>query len=142
MSLSLLFILFACISVSAEWEGIKSGKQTIFVGSDEPGFMMLNEDGNRQIETLDKDKDGKVDLIRISVFDESGIEIMEIEDHDLDGYVDTRWHKTEPQFIEIMHNGDWHKVFKSESGPYIKTDLGSLPLTTKNGYLQIETHNK
>ena len=138
-----LILLVLCSACShADRVEFRTGKQTLLSSTDEAGFILLTEQGNTHIEVLDKNKDGVVDLMRLSIFNSQGQEVMQVEDGNLDGVIDQRWHKQEPSYYEVMYNGAWHTVLKAESGLYIETLNGNLSVTNDNGYLQVQTHNK
>lgn len=135
----IVFISSHCV---AEWTELETGKEKLISHKDQAGFLLLTEQGNTHIEVLDKDSDGVVDLIRLSVFNEQNQEIIQVEDSNLDGIIDHRWYRQEPSYVEMHYEGAWYKVEKSDSESYIETENGKLLLTNKNGYLQVQTDSK
>jgi uncharacterized Fe-S center protein len=139
MKLTTLIFIILLLTVGCakkpKYGSIDVANQSIVYFSDQAGFSLQTKEGEIHVQALDKDEDGTIDLIRYSIFDESGKEILEVEDSTLNGVINQRWHKSNPSYIEILYNKNWYKVHKSENGPYINVLGKKIPVTTEKGYL-------
>ena len=141
-TLLLLMIVVVGCSQQPKFGSVEVGDQSIVYITDQAGFILNTKQGQIHMQALDKDEDGTADLIRYSVFDTNGQEIIEVEDSTLNGEINQRWHKKDPSYIEILYLGEWYKVHKSESGPYIEVHGNNIPVSNEHGYLYPKTHNQ
>ena len=133
-------VWFFCEITRAETMDLSHGILHSF--DDTPGLLYQKIDGTSHVEVLDSNGDGKVDLLRYSVFDEGGKELLQVEDHEIDGTLDQRWHKVEPSYFEIQHNRKWFRVYGKAQDMYIQTKSGMIEVRLNNGKLSTSNHNK
>lgn len=141
MKIGIIYLVwFSCAITHAETMKLSHGILHSF--DDTPGFLYQKVDGTPHVAVLDSNNDGKVDLLRYSVFDEEGLELFVVEDHEMDGTLDQRWHRVEPSYFEIQHNEKWYRVHGKAQDMHIKTKSGMVEVQLNNGKLSTSTHNK
>ena len=140
-TLSALSLLSALPAV-AEIKQIASSDGVLVAEPHHPGFAFLRPDGRTQIEVIDTNGDGKSDLLRYRVFDGTGQELVEVEDHGMDGTLNQRWHKLPTNRFEIWYQSGWHRVQGKGAGMHIKTPSGVVPVRMEQGRLLPAAHNQ
>jgi hypothetical protein len=136
------FSLLSASLVIAEVKQIASSDGVLLVDENHPGFAFLRPDGRTKVEVVDTNGDGKSDLLRYRVFDVSGQELSEVEDHGMDGTLNQRWHKVPTNRFEIWYQSGWYWVQGKGTGMHIKTPGGVVPVRMEHGRLVPAAHNK
>ncbi len=139
--LSVLSLLSAFPAV-AQVKQIASSDGVLLAEPNHPGFAFLRPDGQTKIEAVDTNGDGKSDLLRYRVFDSSGQELLEVEDHGMDGTLNQRWHKVPTNRFEIWYQSGWYWVQGKGAGMHIKTPGGVVTVRMEQGRLVPAAHNK
>lgn len=81
----------------------------------------------------DSDGDGDLDLLRYIVYDENGDQLIEVEDYDVNGKTDVRWHWQEPSFMELWYSNGWRQLHKRGDEFYLEFDGQVVPVKYENG---------
>ena len=148
----ILFIMLAPIILLAR--GVSSAElaveepQSIRIGEErfallfdkhKPTLLLMDIVNHKKIlELLDRDNDGKPDMLRYSSFDESGVELVESTDCELDGQIDVRWHYpyiVDLSYIEVWYDEKWNKINK---GSFIEVNGKQLRVVRSNGCYEVQ----
>jgi hypothetical protein len=81
----------------------------------------------------DSDGDGGLDLLRYIAYDENGDQLIEVEDYDVNGKTDVRWHWQEPSFMELWYSNGWRQLHKSGDEFYLEFDGKVVPVKYESG---------
>ncbi|MCU7829732.1 MAG: hypothetical protein KZQ85_11760 [Candidatus Thiodiazotropha sp. (ex Myrtea sp. 'scaly one' KF741663)] len=132
---------FASLSV-AEVKQIASSDGVLLADQNRPGFAFLTPNGRTKIEVIDTNQDQVVDLLRYSIFDSTGADLLEVEDHGIDGILNQRWHKSPVNRFEVWYESSWYWVQGKGEKIHIKTPGGEVPIRIEQGRLVPAAHNK
>ena len=116
---------------------VKQGEFTLIAVPEEPGFSYTNGKNESVIEAMDINQDGRVDFLRYNSFDNTGQNVLQVEDCNLDGTIDVKWHlpnaPPSQSWHEVWHQGTWRKVHK---GGFIIAGEEMVPVKMINGCLR------
>jgi hypothetical protein len=140
--ISSVFSLLTATIAAAEVKQIASSDGVLLADQNHPGFVFLRPDGRTKIEAVDTDGDRKADLLRYSVFDSTGKELLEVEDHGMDGTLNQRWHKAPTERFEIWHESNWYRVQRKGKEHYITTPNGVVSVRMERGRFVPAAHSK
>lgn len=81
----------------------------------------------------DSDGDGTYDLLRYIAYDANGNQVIEVEDYDVDGSANTRWHWQEPSYLELWHMDAWRRIEKDGDRFYLEVNGIVVPVEYQGG---------
>ena len=124
----------ACAKTSRQedgWVYVEQTQYVVKVNSEKPGVIVTGPHG--VILTLDDSNgDGDFDVLRYMSYDENGEQAIEVEDYDVNGDTNVRWHWQKPSFMELWHSNGWRRLHKRDKDFFLEFDGNIVPVKYEN----------
>ena len=127
--------LAACTSATREnneWVLVDQAQYSVAVGTQKAELVVTGPNGII-LALGDSDGDGAYDLLRYMAYDANGDQIIEVEDYEVNGSANMRWHWQEPSFLELWYMDAWRKIEKDGDRFYLEINGIEVPVKYQDG---------
>ena len=127
--------MVACTKATRQedgWVYIDQDQYVVMVNT-EKAEVIVNGSHGLVLALGDSDGDGDLDLLRYMAYDNNGEQLIEVEDYDVNGDADVRWHWKEPGFMELWYLNTWRRLHKRGEEFFLEFDGKVVPVKYENG---------
>lgn len=128
-------LLGACSTATRQrggWVYVEQSQNVVMINTERTEVIVTGPHGVI-LSLADHDGDGAFDLLRYVVYDDSGEELIEVEDYDVNGETDVRWHWKQPSFMELWYSNAWRRLNKRGDEFFLEFDGKVVPVQVENG---------